>query len=74
MKKYIAEIEGRMRVVTKTGRRAAQGIPVSTVSSYLQESIRTGEVLYLEVDEVNKVGRGEYRHWVLATELYEVLG
>lgn len=72
MKKYLAEIEGRMRVVTKTGRTARQSLPLKTVGDIV-ESYRPGETLFMEVDEVSKVGRGEFRHWVLASELYEVV-
>lgn len=70
-KSYLAEINGRMRVVTKTG-RTARGSSHSVTGG--SEVLSTGGPEFYEVSEVKRVGRGEFRHWVRPTDLYEVTG
>lgn len=75
MKKFISEIDGRMRVVTKTGRVARDTLPLDQVSPGVCSMVlKQGEITHLEVDEVNKVGKGTFRHWVAVSNLYEVTG
>ena len=78
MKKYLAPIDGTMRVVTKTGRTACEPLPKQGVGRSLAElEAVNGGVAFVEVEEETRVtrnGGGQYRHWVPASHVYEVAG